>query len=185
MKLTEHCHQLLLPYCQKALVAVDATFGNGNDILFLAQQLPLTAKIFGFDIQAQAFQKTTLLLSSQKINNCQLFLEGHENLKKILADHEVDSVDIIMFNLGYLPQGDKSITTTFSNSIFALDQSLGLLNSNGIISLMIYPGHPAGEVESEEIKCWLNNLPKNYQCNRLENYPNKASSPYLLLITKR
>ncbi len=185
MKLTEHCHQLLLPYLKNSKIAVDATFGNGNDILFLAKNLAKEAQIFGFDIQEQAFMKTTELLHQAQVTNCKLFLAGHENIKAILELEKVSEIDLVMFNLGYLPQGDKSITTTETKTILALSQSLEMLSQNGLLSLMIYPGHPEGIVESESINTWLINLPKNYQCIKMENYPIKANSPYLILITRR
>lgn len=36
---------------------IDATCGNGNDTLFLAQQVP-DGHVYGFDIQATAIQNT-------------------------------------------------------------------------------------------------------------------------------
>ena len=52
-----------------------------------------------------------------------------------------------VFNLGYLPGGDKSITTNGHSTISAIEQLLELLKENGLIVLVVYHGHPEGKTE--------------------------------------
>jgi hypothetical protein len=37
---------------------IDATVGNGNDTCFLAEKIAPNGRVYGFDIQAQALEKT-------------------------------------------------------------------------------------------------------------------------------
>lgn len=51
-----------------------------------------------------------------------------------------------MFNLGFLPGGDKTVTTTYESTVKALGHCLNLLNFNGIVTVALYPGHTAGKI---------------------------------------
>ena len=63
-----------------------------------------------------------------------------------------------IFNLGYLPGGDKSIVTTPSTTISAIKQLLDIMAKEGIIVLVIYHGHPEGAVERDSFNaiCQIN-----------------------------
>ena len=52
---------LIKQHIQDDSIVIDATCGNGNDTLFLAEQVP-NGKVFGFDIQKK-------LLNIQKKNS--------------------------------------------------------------------------------------------------------------------
>ena len=52
---------LINQHIQDDSIVIDATCGNGNDTLFLAEQVP-NGKVFGFDIQKK-------LLNIQKKNS--------------------------------------------------------------------------------------------------------------------
>jgi len=161
-------------------IVVDATVGNGNDTLFLAQLVP-KGFVFGFDIQKTAINNTTKLLEKNNINNYQLFLENHQNIKEVLKDY-IGKISLINFNLGYLPGGDKSITTNYKSTIRAIKNSLDLLNNKGIILITVYPGHEAGLKEKEELEKYLNSL-KNYQIKYFKN-TNNQKAPFLIMIKK-
>ena len=90
-----------------------------------------------------------------------------------------------MFNLGYRPNADKSIITTEQTTIPALSSALQLLKPGGLISIMCYPGHAGGDIESEAVSQWAENLPReNYRAASygLHNAPNNP--PFLLLVEK-
>ena len=63
-----------------------------------------------------------------------------------------------MFNFGYLPKADKMITTTAATSVHALQSALEKLSSDGLLSLICYPGHEQGYIETRAIKQWLTGL---------------------------
>ena len=66
-------------------VVIDATVGNGNDTLFLSSLVGSSGKVFGFDIQKEALERTLARLQKDKADeNVQLFHSGHENLKELL-----------------------------------------------------------------------------------------------------
>ena len=93
-------HDFLAEVLDDESVAVDATMGNGNDTAFLAG---LAKKVYAFDVQEQALEKTSQRLSDLGIENAELILDGHENL-----DHYVtEPIRAAIFNLGYLPSADK------------------------------------------------------------------------------
>ena len=70
-------HDFLAQVLDDESVAVDATMGNGNDTAFLAG---LAKKVYAFDVQEQALEKTRQRLSDLEIENAELILDGHENL---------------------------------------------------------------------------------------------------------
>lgn len=152
MKITDLVHNLLKPYLSQVKVAVDATLGNGYDTLFLAENCPQQSKIFAFDLQNQAIKESGKLLNEKKINNVELIQKCHSCIQECLANHEISEIDLAIFNFGYLPGGDKAITTMPETSIAAIQQCLNALTSQGILSLTLYPGHETGAMESEQIK---------------------------------
>lgn len=117
---------------------IDATCGNGNDTLFLAQHVP-NGHVYGFDIQATAIQNT-----SEKVkdyNNVTLIQEGHEHILEHLKDKVTNTIDAAIFNLGYASKGDKTIVTHPETTIKAIEDIFELLSVEGIIVLVIYHGH--------------------------------------------
>jgi hypothetical protein len=46
--------------------------------------------------------------------------------------------------LGYLPGGDKTITTVSETTQLALEAAKKILIPGGLISLVVYVGHPGG-----------------------------------------
>jgi hypothetical protein len=89
-------HDFLAEVLDDESVAVDATMGNGNDTAFLAG---LAKKVYAFDVQEQALEKTRQRLSDLEIENAELILDGHENLDRYVTE----PIRAAIFNLGYLP----------------------------------------------------------------------------------
>jgi len=164
---------------------IDATVGNGNDTVLLAQLVGQTGKVYGFDIQKEAIEATKekLLLTGQ-LSQTELILDGHENMTEHLPKQE--KISAAMFNLGYLPSGDKSIITKPDTTIPAIEQSLTLLRKGGLISLMIYHGHEGGKEEKEQVARFVNELPqKEYHVLQYKFVNQKNDPPYLYVIEKR
>ena len=76
-------HDFLAQVLDDESVAVDATMGNGNDTAFLAG---LAKKVYAFDVQEQALEKTRQRLSDLAIENAELILDGHENLDRYVTE---------------------------------------------------------------------------------------------------
>lgn len=102
--------------------ALDGTAGNGHDTLFLAQTAGIRGKVWAFDIQPQALNNTRCRLQEAGYSNVRLILDGHENLKQYVSE----PLNAAIFNFGWLPGGDKSLTTRTETSITALSAALSL-----------------------------------------------------------
>ena len=160
-------------------IAIDMTTGNGNDTLYLSNILS-NGTVFGFDIQKCAIFNTERLLKTNKKNNYKLFNESHENVNITLKDYK-GKISLILFNLGYLPNGNKLVMTNHKSTINALKNSFKMLNNKGIILIVIYP-HEEGKKEGNTIKEYLKN--NNIFYNEYHNTDNE-NSPYLIEIRQR
>lgn len=158
--------------------AIDMTIGNGFDTLFLSN-IVTKGIVFGFDIQQDAIDNTNNLLKENNKNNYQLFLESHENINKTLASYQ-NKIKLILFNLGYLPKGNKKIMTNHTTTLNALKSSLKMVREDGIILMVFYP-HEEGKKEAEIIKSYLKNNNINY--TEYHN-TNNENAPFLIEIHK-
>ncbi|MBX2847590.1 MAG: class I SAM-dependent methyltransferase [Acidiferrobacterales bacterium] len=161
------------------LYAVDATCGNGHDTLFLAKLG--FKRVFAFDIQQHAIEQTHQRVKAASCSDVKLMQTGHETINK----HIAHKVDCIVFNLGYLPHGDKTLATKQQTTLEALSQSLSLLNSAGLLSILCYPGHPEGAIETKAVEAWLNSIDTHSFIVRqvLATQPS-IKAPILYLIDK-
>ena len=159
-------------------IVVDMTIGNGHDTLFLAK-LVENGYVFGFDIQSSAINTTDILLKQNNINNYQLFLESHENIDNTLKDYN-KKISLILFNLGYLPGGNKFIMTNHESTLNAIINGLKMLKEHGIMLIVFYP-HEEGVKEANYVKDYLktNNIDYNDYHNTNNTY-----APYLVTIKK-
>ena len=48
-------------------------------------------------------------------------------MSSILNDY-LGKVSLVLFNLGYLPSGDKSITTNYESTILAIEEAFKLIH---------------------------------------------------------
>lgn len=159
---------------KKGNYVLDCTVGNGNDTLELAKLVGDEGKVYGFDIQKQALKKTLELLESENVvNRVRLIEDSHENIDLYIKD----KLDFIIYNLGYLPKGDKTIRTKSKSSIVSLEKSLELLKKNGIILITSYVGHEGGMDEKDAIEKLLGQLDQKkynvikYDFLNQKNYP--------------
>lgn len=171
-KLTEFTKQILLENIINKNISVDFTLGRGNDSLFLSENFDF---VYSFDIQGECIEN----FRGKNIKNVKLILDTHSNVDKYLK-----SFDCGMYNLGYLPQGDKSITTLKETTIESLEKAVKMLNVGGIISIILYVGHSQGKEESDSVLNFCSRLDsKEFNIAHL-NYINKNYPPSLVLINK-
>ncbi len=167
-------------------VVVDATMGNGNDTLFLCQRALPKGKVYAFDIQKAALKQTRALLKNHQYNqeinpNIHCINDSHENFEQYISE----SVDAFMYNLGYLPGSNKSITTRPESTINSLKSAISLLKVGGIISIVIYYGHPVGNIEKQAIEVFLDTLSnKNFKIFQGSMPYNDHCPPIIYLIEK-
>lgn len=181
-KIVEFSHLLIKDYIErhatKELLLVDATCGAGNDTLFMANCLNGLGKIVAYDIQESAITMTKVLLEKNGYTNILYKLTSHEYISEI--------PDLVIYNFGYLPNGDKSITTKVESSVKSVLNMIDLIHINPdlLIILVLYPGHTNGWIESEKIDQLCFKLPGNdYLVCKYQNY-NRITSPFILTISK-
>lgn len=161
LSLVQQAHQLLIDVLQPSDIAIDATVGNGHDTLFLAQQVGEQGKVYGFDIQQRALDSAWQRLEQAGVSaQVSLYHAGHETMGFMVPESAQGRVKVVMFNLGYLPGGDKGRTTAASTTLAALQAALMMLAPGGVISLLAYTGHPGGREEAELLKAWATSLPQ-------------------------
>lgn len=164
---------------------VDATCGNGRDSLYLAKNFltPDSGKLFCIDIQSEAIEATQHLLSHSlpaaildQISYC---LTCHTEIEFLPPN-----IDIFVYNLGYLPGGDKSLTTHSETTLLSIQKALNYLSPRGIISIMSYPGHDKGKIELDSLLDFVSSLPYQYIVGR-HQWINRSRSPELFLIKQK
>jgi len=165
----------LINHISKNDVVVDATIGNGNDILLLCE---LAKFVYGFDIQNQALETTTNLLKSHHLTNYKLILDSHEHILDYVKDFKA-----VVFNLGYLPNSDKRIKTTKETTLNAINKLIHNMKHNTFILITCYPGHDEGLIESEALLDYVGNLSNDFTTLKY-NVLNKVRSPFIILIEK-
>lgn len=163
--------------------AVDATVGNGKDTEALCRIVGPGGQVYGFDIQSEALERARSLLEEAVPETpCLLIHESHSSLKT----HITHPVDLVLFNLGYLPGGDKQITTKADSTLEAMTAALELLKTGGKLAAVLYPGHEAGMAEAKAVIQWSSGLNQRLFSSLLLTYTNQINNPpQLLLIEKR
>ncbi|ATX81543.1 Putative rRNA methylase [Mariprofundus ferrinatatus] len=184
VSLTEQVHRAVVRHIHSDTVAIDATAGNGFDTLFLAENVGESGHVYAFDVQQQAIDSTKLRLAAAGLlKQVTLICAGHETMLERIPEADHGKVDIIVFNLGYLPRADKSVITRESTTITALNSALQLLSKNGYISILAYPGHAGGREETEAAKAWANRLSRNSYQVCIHQPGNSGTSPEWIEIS--
>lgn len=168
-------HHIIKNFCSNFNIAVDATLGNGYDTNFLSK---VFSKVYSFDIQKSTIDE----YQKKNKNNVVLVNDSHEHFK----EHIKEKVDCIMYNLGFLPGGDKNITTKSESTIKSLESSLELVNSGALITIALYRGHEEGKKEETAILNFVEALPKEKFGVMLHSFINRSNTPpYLIVIEKK
>ncbi|AID01716.1 methyltransferase domain-containing protein [Staphylococcus xylosus] len=174
---------LIKQHTHEESTVIDATCGNGNDTLFLAQHVT-SGHVHAFDIQEAAILNTQQ--KTKDFDNVTLHHASHSEVKKYIPTESHGTVDAAIFNLGYLPKGDKSVVTLPNSTIAAIEAIFDILSAEGIIILVIYPGHEEGKIERDAVINYLKNFDQNkahilqYQFINQQNDP-----PFICAIEKR
>ncbi|MCI5772561.1 MAG: hypothetical protein MR021_07110 [Clostridiales bacterium] len=135
---------------------VDATMGNGHDTCLLAGLVGAEGHVYAFDVQQQALEMTGARLRDAHLESrVDLICDGHEHM----AEYVHTPVRVVAFNLGWLPGGDKTVTTRWSTTFEAVSAALLLLSPMGVCTVCVYPGHAAGEEERTFLTEYLAKLP--------------------------
>lgn len=180
-------HSLLQSAASTGDTVIDCTMGNGHDTLFLARLVGKQGRVFAFDIQADALAQTQKLLDEHDAAEQVTLVHGsHATLAAHIPAELHGRVQAAVFNLGYLPGGNKDICTAPETTIQALDELLSILAPDGVIVMVVYPGHDAGQVEASRVLEYCSNLPRervHVVSYRILNNPNQP--PFVIALEKR
>jgi hypothetical protein len=168
--------------------AVDATVGNGHDTLWLALQVGPRGSVIGLDLQQEALVIATARLHDAGVlDRVVLLRSGHERIGSLLqSPGPKGRPSAIMFNLGYLPGGDRSVVTRPDSTILALQASIELVSPGGMITVVLYPGHPTGLEESRAVEDWANgSISRHAELLRVTPIHSTNPAPWLLAISPR
>ncbi len=162
-------------------IYADFTMGNGNDTLFLTQLAP-RGKVYAFDVQEKALENTARRLEEAGVRErATLIYDSHSNLDQYIRE----PLDGGMFNLGYLPQSDKVVTTRRETTLKAVEKALRLLKRGRFLIIMVYPGHEEGTLEGEALQAYLAQLPGTKADVFVYRLINAPDAPYIIGVYKR
>ena len=184
MSLLQKSHTKLKEILQSGDYAIDATAGNGHDTLKLAGYVSPNGEVLGIDIQDQAIKSTQALLSQHKMADSVTVVKGnHQDLEKLVPSKWHKKVKAIVFNLGFLPGSDKTVITQAESTLKALKASVKLLAPNGLLSVMLYPGHSGGDNEAEQVRAWARSLDETFKIKFIRGQSRSPKAPELLLVS--
>ena len=174
--------ELIGPALVPGARAIDATMGNGKDTLWLCKQVGETGRVYAFDVQPEAVERTRALLKGEGVlNRATLFCRGHERMAEVVDE----PVDAVMFNLGWLPGAEHGVTTRVETTLQAADAALALLKPEGLLTICVYPGHAEGARELEALTEWAAGLVPGRYDALMKRYMNQPNDPPVLIAVKR
>lgn len=181
-KLTDVAQKYVGEVLKEGDHAIDATVGNGKDTEFLARRVGENGKVYGFDIQDVAIEKTFKSLQEKNLALRVKFIkDGHENMLKYIEK----PVKAIMFNLGYLPGGNHKIITRPDTTVKAIDDGLKILLPGGLVSIICYYGHPGGIEEKDSVLNYVKALDAFKYTVLYYGYINKKNNPPILILIEK
>lgn len=162
----------------KGDICLDGTAGNGIDTLHLARLVGEGGKVYSFDIQIEALETTEKFLKEESLQNrVSLIYDSHENL----LDHMETNIDFAVYNLGYLPGGDKDLVTLGKTTCKSVLDALSIMNPGGMMVVTAYRGHKGGMEEYLMVREALMNLDQR-QYNVFEfSFINQKNNPPVVI----
>ena len=163
-------------------ICIDATAGRGFDTAFLCELVGETGRVYAFDVQEEALERTAARLEAAGLRaRATLILAGHETMKENVPV----SPRAVMFNLGWLPGAAHIVTTRTETTMRAVQAALELVQLDGFVSICVYPGHEEGTRELHALLAWAAGLDvRAYNVLHHNFIAAKAGTPQLLLIQK-
>jgi methylase of polypeptide subunit release factors len=176
--LVDFAHSLWKTHLKKGDLALDTTCGNGHDTLFLAKLVADGSKVTAIDIQKQAIIQAKKKTKEEGFDNVCFYHQSHTLLPK-------GPFKLICYNLGYLPNSDKSILTKAKTTIASLKCALEVLDDQGLISILCYQGHLEGKKEVRAVVRFAKELSSETYQVSMHTRLNAKDGPVLVVIKKR
>jgi len=182
LRATELAHILMRQSLKHGDWAIDATVGNGHDTSLLAELVGSSGCVIGFDVQEAALAAAATRVKSMP--QVKLVHAGHEYLTERLPADGHHRLAAVMFNLGYLPGAPKEIITRAETTLSALKQALTHLKVHGLVTLILYPGHPGGEEETEAVRSYVKQLTEAFAVTGYARINAVRPAPELIVIER-
>lgn len=207
--LTAVAHELLAEVLRPGDWAIDATAGNGHDTQFLAQCVGEAGRVLAMDVQLAAIESTARRLDDsqpgaltdvsgrgrfaavRQIGPVTLAWGSHTELARLaarLAEEEGTSqrrFRAIAFNLGFRPGGHHGVTTTHRGTTRALAAALDWLEIGGRLTVLVYPGHPAGVAELAVVRELCPRVPTaEFAVQHFRSSNDREHAPQLFAVTR-
>jgi hypothetical protein len=167
---------------------IDATSGNGHDTVFLAELVVCknSGLVIGLDIQENAIANTQSRLNKKftksQLDRVHLFQLSHAAFPEIAYQQPIK---LIIYNLGYLPGGNKELTTLSETTLQSLQCAMEIISPLGSISITCYPGHEQGAIEEKDLLDLVSRLdPQEWNVTR-HQWINRQKAPNLLILTRK
>ncbi len=175
-------HELVSKAVCQGDIVVDATMGNGNDTLFLSKLVGEKGRVYAFDIQQLALEATEKkLIEANLRKNVSLILDGHQNIDKYVTE----KIKAVMFNLGYLPKGDHNIGTKAETTIAAINKCLELLQTGGIIMIVVYYGGDSGFLEKDAVMEYVETIDWRCYSVLVHEFVNQVNCPPIAICIEK
>ncbi|WDC85829.1 class I SAM-dependent methyltransferase [Caloramator sp. mosi_1] len=130
--------------------------------------------VYAFEVQKSAIEKFNAILDEEGIKNIKVIYDGHENMDIYIEEQ----VKAIMFNLGYLPGSDKTITTKSDTTLMAVQKGLKLLMPGGVMTIAAYVGHEEGQREAEDLLKFISEIDsKQFSIMKID-FINRRNAPF-------
>ncbi len=172
-------HQYWEKILQPGDWAIDATCGNGRDTFKLAEVLK-GGGVIAIDIQPEAIAKTEGRLES--MTGVHFFCQSHETFPLLAMQKPVR---LIVYNLGYLPGGNKNMTTRVESTLISVSNASEIILPCGAISITCYPGHAEGALEEKALLEELSRWPSDRWDVCHHTFPHRRLAPSVLIIQKK
>lgn len=177
-------HQLLKDSISPGDTVIDATVGNGNDTILLATLVGKTGRVIGFDIQEDAIGNTKQkLLLTGLSEQVELHQESHALAVNHVKENEL--LGGVVYNLGYLPGGDKGITTEKHSTITSISTLLPRLRKGSLLVVVVYHGHPAGSEEKDALLTFASRLDQHEFSVLQYGFINQRNKPPFVIAIEK
>lgn len=160
---------------------VDATLGKGNDAYYIASHPSFNGHVYGFDVQDKAIQLSKKKFNNQYKRKVSFIHDSHAHVDQYLPA----TIHGAIFNLGYLPGGDESITTLPESTLKSVHHLLELLEVHGQIILVVYWGHDNGKIEKEHLLNHLSSLNQYFYQVLTYQFINQINQPPFVIVIEK
>ena len=179
---THIAHIILDRVIHEGDTVLDATCGNGNDTVFLAKKVGPRGHVVALDIQKAAIIETEEKLRRNNLLDRVTLIQSDHSSSEVIKENTFKA---IMFNLGYLPGGDHSVTTTKETTEMALITAVSSLLSGGVLTIVSYSGHISGLDEQGAVAQWASKLDRTNHAYMVTEFPKINTNPPLLFVIEK